>query len=199
MNFIGNTGITLVSTFGGIYLLMMLLRFLLQTARADFYNPVSQSIVRFTDPLVRPLRMIIPGYRGIDFAALVAALLVQCCAIVALISLYGATLPNLGTIIAWGVVGNLLFVIQIYYFAIIGSIIMSFIMMFSGNPTPHPLLQLVWQLTEPVMAPVRSIIPSMGGLDFSPIVIFLGIQILQNFIIETFGVTNSMAAVVLGI
>ena len=75
MNFIGNTGITLVSTFGGIYLLMMLLRFLLQTARADFYNPVSQSIVRFTDPLVKPLRMIIPGYRGIDFATLFAALL----------------------------------------------------------------------------------------------------------------------------
>ncbi len=199
MNFVGSTGITLVSTFGGIYLLMMLLRFLLQIARADFYNPVSQSIVRITDPLVKPLRLFIPGYRGIDFAALIAALLVQCLAIAALSFLYASALPPLSNIIAWAVIGNLLFIIQIYYFAIIGSIIMSFIMMFSGNPTPHPLLQLVWQLTEPVMAPVRSIIPSMGGLDFSPIVIFLGIQMLQNFIIQTFGVTTTMAAVTLGI
>jgi YggT family protein len=199
MNFLGSSGITLVSTVGGLYLLMMLLRFLLQIARADFYNPASQSIVRLTDPVVKPLRHIIPGYRGVDFAALVAALLVQAAAICGLVLLYGGNIPPVGTVVAWAVIGNLLFIIKIYYYAIIGSIIMSFVMMFSGNPNPHPLLQLVWQLTEPVMAPIRSVIPAMGGLDFSPIVIFLGIQFLQNFIIQTFGVTTTMAAVVLGI
>ena len=144
-------------------------------------------------------RRLIPGYRGVDFAALVAALLVQASAICGLVLLYGGNIPPVGTVVAWAVIGNLLFIIKIYYYAIIGSIIMSFVMMFSGNPNPHPLLQLVWQLTEPVMAPIRSVIPAMGGLDFSPIVIFLGIQFLQNFIIQTFGVTTTMAAVVLGI
>lgn len=199
MQSFNSIGITLVGTVGGIYLLMLLLRFLLQIARADFYNPASQSIVRLTDPVVKPLRRVIPGFKGIDFAILVAALCVQIAAIVGLSIFYGANPPALGTLIAWGVVGNLLFVIKIYYYAIIGSIIMSFIMMFSGNTTPHPLLQLVLQLTEPVMAPVRAFIPAMGGLDFSPIVIFLGIQILQNFIIQTFGITNAMATVILGI
>ena len=199
MDFMSSSGITLVSTLGGIYLLMLLLRFLLQIARADFYNPMSQAIVRFTDPVVRPLRALIPGYRGIDFATLVAALLVQVAAIYGLIALYGATSPPLSSIITWAFVGNLLFVINLYYYAIIGSIIMSFIMMFSGNPRPHPMLNLIGPLTEPVMGPIRSIIPPMGGLDFSPIVIFLGIQLLQKFIYTTFGITTGMAAVILGI
>ncbi len=195
----GSSVITLISTVGGIYLLMMLLRFLLQVARADFYNPVTQSIVRITDPVVRPLRRVIPGYRGIDFATLIAALIVQLIVIYALISVIGYNLPPFGTLVAWAFIGNLLFIINIYYYAIIGSIIMSFVMMFSGNPAPHPLLQLIWQLTEPVMAPVRSIIPAIGGLDFSPIVIFLGIQFLQSFIIQTFGITIQMANVIIGI
>ena len=199
MHSMSSSGITLVSTLGDIYLLLLLLWFLLQIARADFYNPMSQAIVRFTDPVVRPLRALIPGYRGIDFATLVAALLVQVAAIYGLIALYGATSPPLSSIITWAFVGNLLFVINIYYYAIIGSIIMSFIMMFSGNPRPHPMLNLIGQLTEPVMGPIRSIIPPMGGLDFSPIVIFLGIQLLQKFIYTTFGITTGMAAVILGI
>jgi YggT family protein len=61
------------------------------------------------------------------------------------------------------------------------------------------MLNLIGQLTEPVMGPIRSIIPPMGGLDFSPIVIFLGIQLLQKFIYTTFGITTGMAAVILGI
>ena len=199
MDFVSSSGITLVSTLGGIYLLMLLLRFLLQIARADFYNPMSQAIVRFTDPVVRPLRRVIPGYRGIDFATLTAALLIQGGAIYGLITLYGANIPPISSLVTWAFVGNLLFVINIYYYAIIGSIIMSFIMMFTGNPTPHPMLTLIGQLTEPVMGPIRSVIPPMGGLDFSPIVIFLGIQLLQNFIFKTFGITTGMAAVILGI
>jgi YggT family protein len=114
MDFMSSSGITLVSTLGGIYLLMLLLRFLLQIARADFYNPMSQAIVRFTDPVVRPLRALIPGYRGIDFATLVAALLVQVAAIYGLIALYGATSPPLSSIITWAFVCNMLFVINIY-------------------------------------------------------------------------------------
>jgi len=64
---------------------------------------------------------------------------------------------------------------------------------------PHPLLRLIWQLTEPVMAPVRKVVPPMGGLDFSPIFIFIGIQLIQNVLISTFGITELQAAVVIGI
>lgn len=187
------------STLAGLYLLAVLLRFLLQVAKADFYNPVSQAVVRITDPAVRVLRNFIPGYRGVDFSSLILALVVEALSICALILLYGGSIPGLGYIITWSFVGILYFIINIYYYAIIASIIMSFVMMFSGNMNPHPILRLIWQLTEPVMAPVRKIIPPMGGLDFSPIFIFLAIQIIQSFIISSFGISTDHALVIIGI
>ena len=195
----GNSAALIFSTLTGIYLLALLLRFLLQVAKADFYNPVSQSVVKITDPMVRIFRTFIPGYRGIDFSTLVLAFLVEAVAICVLILLYGGSIPGAGYIITWAFVGIVLFIISIYYYAILASIIMSFVMMFSGNTNPHPLLRLVWQLTEPVMAPVRSIIPPMGGLDFSPIFIFIAIQIIQNFVLSTFGINSQHAMVIVGI
>ncbi|MFT7471423.1 MAG: YggT family protein [Kiritimatiellia bacterium] len=196
----GSSAALIFSTVTGIYLLAVLLRFLLQVAKADFYNPVSQAVIKITDPMVRVLRTVIPGYRGIDFSSLVLAFVIEAAAISVLIVLYGESISNIGytNIITWAFAGVLLFIIQIYYYAILASIIMSFVMMFSGSTNPHPLLLLVWQLTEPVMAPVRKIIPSMGGLDFSPIFIFIAIQIIRNFILTTFGV-GPYAAVIVGI
>ncbi|HAJ76529.1 MAG TPA: YggT family protein [Gammaproteobacteria bacterium] len=199
MGVLGSTADLLFNTLGGLYLLAILLRFLLQIARADFYNPVSQTVVKITDPLVRIFRNIIPGYRGVDFSCLVLALVIEAIAICTLIYLYGGNIPSVGFIITWSFVGILYFMINIYYYAIIASIIMSFVMLFSGNMNPHPLLRLIWQLTEPVMAPVRKVIPAMGGLDFSPIFIFIAIGLLRNVLIQTFGITEQLAAVVIGI
>jgi len=195
----GNSVALIFSTLTGIYLLAVLLRFLLQVAKADFYNPVSQAVVKLTDPMVRTLRTFIPGYKGIDFSSLVLAFLVEAAAICALIIIYGGSIPGAGYVITWAFVGVVMFIISIYYYAILASIIMSFVMMFSGNMNPHPLLRLVWQLTEPIMAPVRKVIPPMGGLDFSPIFIFIAIQIIQNFILTTFGINQQHAMVIVGI
>jgi len=195
----GSSAALIFSTLTGIYLFAVLLRFLLQVAKADFYNPVSQAVIQITDPIVRILRTVIPGYKGIDFSSLVLAFVIEAIAICVLITLYGGTIPSIGYIITWAFVGVVLFIVSIYYYAILASIIMSFVMMFSGSTNPHPLLLLVWQLTEPVMAPVRKIIPSMGGLDFSPIVIFIAIQIIQNFILTTFGINQQQAMVIIGI
>lgn len=195
----GSSAALIFSTLTGIYLLAVLLRFLLQVAKADFYNPISQAVVKITDPMVSIFRSFIPGYRGIDFSTLVLAFIVEAAAICVLIILYGGTIPGAGYIITWAFVGVILFIISIYYYAILGSIIMSFVMMFSGSTNPHPLLRLVWQLTEPVMAPVRKIIPPMGGLDFSPIFIFIAIQIIQSFILTTFGINQQHAMVIVGI
>ena len=148
----GSSAALIFNTLTGIYLLAILLRFLLQVARADFYNPMSQAVFRITDPMVRIFRSFIPGYKGIDFSSLILALVVEAMAICVLIILYGGSIPSTGFIVTWAFVGVLHFMIMIYYYAIIGSIIMSFVMMFSGNMSPHPILRLIWQLTEPVMA-----------------------------------------------
>ncbi|MDA0687193.1 MAG: YggT family protein [Proteobacteria bacterium] len=199
MGVLGSSAALIVNALGGLYLLAVLLRFLLQLARADFYNPVSQAVVRITDPAVRLFRSFIPGYRGIDFSSLVLAMVVEAIFICILILLYGGSIPSVGFIITWSFVGVIYFIINIYYYAIIASIIMSFVMLFSGNMNPHPLLRLVWQLTEPVMAPIRKILPPMGGLDFSPIFIFIAIGLIQNLLVRTFGISEQLAAVVIGI
>ena len=147
MGVLGSSAALIVNALGGLYLLAVLLRFLLQLARADFYNPVSQAVVRITDPAVRLFRSFIPGYRGIDFSSLVLAMVVEAIFICILILLYGGSIPSVGFIITWSFVGVIYFIINIYYYAIIASIIMSFVMLFSGNMNPHPLLRLVWQLT----------------------------------------------------
>lgn len=189
---------TVFNALGGLYLLAILLRFLLQIARADFYNPVSQAVVRVTDPMVRVFRTFVPGYRNFDFAALVLAFVVEGIAIYVLILLYGGGFPGIGFLITWSVLGVVYFIINIYWYAIIASIIMSFVMLFSGNMNPHPILLLVWQLTDPVMAPFRKIIPPMGGLDFSPIFVFILLRFILNFLNQNFA-SQQVSLVVIGI
>ncbi|MBT8145721.1 MAG: YggT family protein, partial [Gammaproteobacteria bacterium] len=99
----------LVSTVGGLYLLAVLVRFLLQIARADFYNPLSQAVVKITDPAVRIFRNFVPGYRGVDFSSLILALIIEAILIVALITLYGYQMPAIGSIVTWSFAGVLFF------------------------------------------------------------------------------------------
>ncbi|MBT4255901.1 MAG: YggT family protein, partial [Gammaproteobacteria bacterium] len=147
MGVFGSSAALIFNTVVGIYLLAVLLRFLLQVARADFYNPVSQAVFKITDPMVKIFRKVIPGYRGIDFSSLILAFVVEAMGICALILLYGGSIPGVGYIVTWAFVGVVFFIISIYYYAIIASIIMSFVMMFSGSMSPHPILRLIWQLT----------------------------------------------------
>ena len=199
MGQVGSALAQIFNTIAGLYLLFVVARFLLQLAKADFYNPISQAVFRATDPVVRVFRSFIPGYRGIDFSSLILAFIVQFIAISVTILLYGGAIPSVGFIITWSFIGVLNFIILFYYYALIASIVMSFVMMFSGNMNPHPILLLVWQITEPIMAPFRRVIPPMGGLDFSPIFIFLIIGLIRNFIYQTFGVNDQIALVVIGL
>ena len=195
----GNAVAQIFNTIAGLYLLFVVARFLLQLAKADFYNPISQAVFKITDPMVKVFRSFLPGYRGIDFSSLILAFFVQVAAISLTILLYGGSLPSISFIVTWSFVGVLNFIILFYYYALIASIVMSFVMMFSGNMNPHPILTLVWQITEPIMSPVRKVIPPMGGLDFSPIFIFLVIGLIRNFIYQSFGVNEQIAAVVIGL
>lgn len=95
----GSSAALIFNTLTGIYLLAILLRFLLQVARADFYNPMSQAVFRITDPMVRVFRSFIPGYKGIDFSSLILALVVEAMAICVLIILYGGSIPSAGFIV----------------------------------------------------------------------------------------------------
>ncbi|MBE9539181.1 MAG: YggT family protein [Proteobacteria bacterium] len=165
----------LIQTFLSLYLLAMLLRFLLQVVRADFYNPISQFLVKITNPLVLPVRKIIPGFGGLDVGTLLLALLLQAGGIVAILMLNGLGFPNPLLLLAWSALGIIGLLVNIYFFALLAMIILSWIAPGSSNPAVY----LLHQITEPVMAPVRKILPPMGGLDFSPIVVFILINVIQ--------------------
>jgi YggT family protein len=165
----------LIQTLISIYMVAMLLRFILQLVRADFYNPISQFLVKATNPLVLPLRKIIPGFGGLDIATLVLALLLQVAAIVSLLLLNSLALPNPGLILVWAALGILGLLVNIYFFALLAMIILSWVA--PGNS--HPGIYLLHQITEPVMAPVRKVVPALGGLDLSPIFVFILINVIQ--------------------
>ena len=175
MNAINEILVYLVQTVLSLYLVTMLLRFLLQLVRADFYNPISQFIVKVTNPLVIPLRRVIPGLGGIDVSSLLLALLLQLAAIVALLLINGLSPPGILLLLAWSVLGVLGLLVNIYFFALLAMIILSWV----AAGSRHPAIYLLYQITEPVMAPFRKVLPPMGGLDLSPILVFVLINIIQ--------------------
>lgn len=172
-------GTYLIQTLFGLYLMAVLLRFLLQIARADFYNPICQMIVKITNPALRPLRKIIPGLGGLDVSALVLGLLIQTAAICLILIMHGFGFPNILLVLGWSLTGMLALVLNIYFFALIAVIILSWV----APQTHHPLALLIMQLVEPIMSPMRRIVPSLGGLDLSPIFIFIAINLIQILVI----------------
>ena len=195
----GQALVLVINSLGGLYILAVLLRFLLQAARADFYNPLTQAIVKITSPLLNPCRRIIPGYRGLDFAALVLALALNSGATALMIIASGYTLIGVGTIVSWAFVGLLAFILNIYFWALLISVIASFIAPYSG----HPILLLIHQLLDPFYKRVRRIIPAMGGLDFSPLFMFLAINILEILVVNTLAqnlrMSEQVTRIVIGI
>lgn len=157
-------------------------RFLLQACRVDFYNPVSQGLVKLTDPVLRPLRLLLPGYRNFDFAALLAAVIVQVLLVMAVAALQGGYVGNVGAILLLALLQVILLIIRIFWWSILIVIIAGWIA--PGNY--HPALAMLQQITEPLLAPARRLLPPMGGLDFSPIVVFLILGVIERILPELF-------------
>ena len=187
-------GMLVINTLVGLYLLIVVLRFLLQLVRADFYNPVSQFIVKATNPPLIPLRKVIPGWGGIDIASLVLALLVQAVAIVLILLLNGIQ-PHF-QVVLWAAIGVLSLLLKIYFWGLLITVIASWVAPNSYNP----VLILINQILEPAMKPIRKIMPDMGGLDISPIIMFLTIQVLEILVIKGIAQASGMpAGIVMGI
>ena len=167
----------LIRNVGALILLVVVLRGVLHTSRVNFYNPISQLVVRLTNPLLQPLRGVLPPTGRIDWAVIVIAVLLQSLILAGIAWVAGDrwALPGLPTLLAWGAVGVLGLLVNLYFFILIAMIIVSWV----APGSRHPAIELIWQISEPVMAPFRTILPNMGGIDFSPILLFIGINVVQ--------------------
>lgn len=187
MSPLSQVGLLLINTAGSLILFVVMLRFLLQLVRADFYNPISQFVVKFTNPVLIPLRRIIPGFGGLDVSSLALAYTVQLLTMAAIILVagYAVPWPNL---FVWALVGVLSLLLNIYFWGLIVIVIASWIAPNSYNPA----LILVNQILEPVIRPIRARMPDLGGLDLSPIVVFLLIQILEIMVLRPLAVMTGV-------
>lgn len=177
-NYLTTPLIFLVETLGGLYAFVVMLRFLLQLTKADFYNPVSQFVVKVTSPLLRPLRQFIPSLRGVDISSLMLAWLVKSLVLFLVAALAGLGLASLGAIL-WSIPALVELTIDIFLYAVIIRVILSWV-----NPDPrHPMVRLLDTLSDPVMAPVQRRLPPIGGLDLSPIAVTLGLVVLRMLLL----------------
>jgi YggT family protein len=163
-----------IKTLLDLYLIAYILRFLLQWARADFHNPLSQFILRITDPIVRPLRRIIPGWRGVDLSPLVALLALQVIVTSILFFMATGAVTGPGMLLYYAVLRIVVGIIRLYFFAILVHVILSWVSPGHWNP----LVSVLHSLTGPVLRPVRRVIPPIGGLDLSPLFVLIGLQAL---------------------
>lgn len=163
----------LVRTLFDLYIAAVALRFILQWVRADFYNPVSQFLVHITNPPLRPLRRIIPGYGGMDSASLLLMVLLKAVEISLLGLIAGGGIPAPLGLLVISLAECLQLVIYIFMFAIFIVVILSWV-----NPGAYnPATVLLYRLTEPLLAPARRLIPPIGGLDLSPLVVLIFLQL----------------------
>ncbi|VXA92146.1 YggT family protein [Pseudomonas sp. 8BK] len=185
---LNTAAVYILQTIGSLYLLIVLLRFILQLVRADFYNPVSQFIVRATHPLLKPLRKIIPSLAGLDLASLVLAIVVQLVLMALTLMLLGYGLDNPLQLLVWSIIGVTALFLKVFFFALIISVILSWVAQGSHNPTA----MLINQICEPLLSPIRRILPSMGGLDLSPIVAFLILNLIDMLVIRNLAIMTGM-------
>ena len=168
----------LVQTLGSFFLTLVILRFLLQLVKADFYNPISLFIVNATQLVGSPIRTLLPAFRSFDVASLVLAILLQW-----IIIQLTYTINNLGVVsffiaISWGFVGVLSMILNIYMYGLLATIVISWI----APQSQHPAITLINQIIYPAMDPFRRLIPPLGMIDLSPMLFFIVLNVIDYFI-----------------
>ena len=173
MSYFANAGLFLLNVIFGLYIFAVLLRFLLQLVRADFYNPIAQFLVTITNPPLKPLRRAIPGMYGIDLASLVLLLLLEL-VFQTLLAMLLSQSVTVATLLVRGIFDLLHSALNIFLFGILIMVILSWI-----NPYPNALSQLLGRLTEPLLRPARRAIPPFSGIDLSPMLVMLVLVLVQ--------------------
>ena len=178
MPYLANAAQILLEFAFGVLVGLIVLRVLLQLVRANFHNPICQFLYKASNPVLMPLRRIIPAWRRLDVAGVVLAWLLLLLKRVLIFAMLGA-LPSLTGLAVIALADLIGFTLMLMLILVIARVIISFV----SSDSYHPIIPLVIQLTEPVLKPVRRRMPALGGLDLSPIVVLLAISLLQALVV----------------
>ncbi len=170
----------LVQILFNLYLFVLLLRLVFQYLRVDYYNPLSQFIVKFTSPLIVPLRRVIPGYWGIDFATVVVIFVLTYLKILLLSLIAFSIFPNLLVLIV-ATIGDILgLTLNLFFYSVLMYVLMGWL----APMTHSPIRSILYQLSEPILRPFRQKIPLVAGFDISPLFVLIILQLLKILIAE---------------
>ncbi len=162
-----------------LYIGAVMLRFLLHWVRADFrFNPVARGLMTVTNPVLVPLRRFVPGYKGVDWAAVLLMLVLAMVAVATVLALAGQS-PSLPALIILAVAELMTVAVKLFFFAILLMVIVSWV----SPGTYNPAIELVHAVTEPLMRPARQLLPPLGGFDLSPILVLLLLHLTERLII----------------
>ena len=177
MNTLVNIAIFLVGLIFDLYIIILMLRLLMQKLGASYLNPVSQLVIQLTNVLVTPLQRIIPGFKGFDLAIVLLMLGFAIIEALLLLWLKVRLVPEFWglIVIAIGALGNKL--MNLYFYAIIIRVVISWVTSLQRGP----VAEIVFLITEPIMRPVRRIIPVIAGFDLSPIVLLVALQLISIY------------------
>jgi len=179
MRYLDQALVFLVSTAFSTYILLILLRFLFQLTRTDFYNPLAQFLVRATNPVILPLRRVIPGFAGIDWAS-VSALFVLAVAKTYLVLAIDGLVPAVGGTLILAFAELFELTVYVFLIAVFVRAALSWI-----NPYGrHPMTELLISLTEPLLAPARRLVPALAGMDFSPIAVVIILELALILLVQ---------------
>ncbi len=171
--YFSNAGVFLIDSVFGLYICAVLLRLLFQIVRADFYNPLCQAIVTVTNPVLRPLRRYIPALFTLDTSSVLLILALQLLNTYLVALLVGITPKLLGLlVVAIAEVANK--TVWIFLGAVVVQIVLSWVAPGGYNP----VIGVINALSEPLLRPARRLLPPLGGLDFSPMVVVIGLNLL---------------------
>jgi YggT family protein len=178
MAYLANAGQLLINFAFGVLVSLIVIRVLLQLARANFYNPLCQFLYKLTNPVLMPLHRLIPNWRNLDIAGVLLAWLLSAIKLALLYAMFGQGLRVAGLIVM--ALADLIdFVLLLYLGLILLRVLLSFISVERSNP----IVPLVIQLTEPLLRPIRRRVPAMGALDFSPAIVMLAIALLRVLLV----------------
>ena len=173
---LSDIAVTIASPLFSLALFLIAMRFLAQLCGVSPYNPISTGLRSITDPIVAPINRLVPAGRRLNIGAIIALIVCQVIYIAVMLALISRFDEfNVLQSLIWSTLGAAGLLINIVFYSVLAMIIVSFI----APQSNHPAVEFVWQLTEPVMAPLRNFNLSMGGLDFSPIVLFIGINVIR--------------------
>lgn len=180
-NYFTNPLVFLIDVLFSIYIMVIMLRLLLAWVRADFYNPISQFIVKVTNPLLIPLRRVVPSLGGLDLATILLMFMLQLVALGLMLAITGNNPVHPALLVI--TIGKLIeLAFNVFIMSIFIQVILSWV-----NPGAHtPVSALLFSLTEPVLRPVRGVIPPISGIDLSPLVALVGLQILKMLVLPLF-------------